>query len=200
MAETDSPLKILVREFAPDFAAWLLNVDPAAIQHVRVLNIELPAGKVSSDTILRGVVQGFAPGGVVCHAERVCDAKSVTANGQRSISVARLFAGVALLTTLSRRPAQSDMSLQNSAPHPILRVALAGGHDVLLHVEFQGKDSERPMPWRMVDYLGRIAERELDYRHLERLSLCGVVFYVGEGAGAHDSGAYQSRATGGGGH
>lgn len=122
MAETDSPLKILVREFAPDFAAWLLRVDSIAIRHVQVLNIELPAGRVSSDTILR--------------------------------------------------------------------VTLASGHDVLLHVEFQGKDSERPMPWRMVDYLGRIAERELNYRRLEDLPLCGVVFYVGEGAGAHDFGDY----------
>jgi len=46
------------------------------------------------------------------------------------------------------------------------------------------------MPWRMVGYLGKIAERELDYRHLERIPLCAAVLYVGEGAGVHDTGDY----------
>jgi predicted transposase YdaD len=51
MAGTDSPLKDLVRDFAPDFAAWLLNVDPAEIVSVHAENIELLAGKIWSDTV-----------------------------------------------------------------------------------------------------------------------------------------------------
>lgn len=130
MPETDHPLKVLVRDFAPDFAAWLLDVTPAAVQHVRALNIELPAGAVRSDTVFY--------------------------------------------------------------------VALSDGRDVLLHVEFQGARSERPLPWRMVDYLGKIAERELDYRRLARLPMCAAVLYVGDGAGAHDTGAYHIACPDGG--
>jgi len=63
--------------------------------------------------------------------------------------------------------------------------------DVLLHVEFQGPRSRRPMPWRMVDYLGRIAERELDLQTLAQLPLCSTVLYIGEGAGRHDTGEYR---------
>ena len=52
MPDTDNPLKVLVRDFAPDFAAWFLNVEPAAVQGVRSLNIELLAGAVRSDTLV----------------------------------------------------------------------------------------------------------------------------------------------------
>jgi hypothetical protein len=31
MPETDNPLKVLVRDFAADFAAWLLDVEPGAV-------------------------------------------------------------------------------------------------------------------------------------------------------------------------
>lgn len=125
MPETDNPLKVLVRDFASDFAAWLLNVEPGIVQSVRALNIELPAGAVRSDTVFY--------------------------------------------------------------------VTLTDGRDVLLHIEFQGERSERPMPWRMVDYLGKIAERELDYRYrrLADVPLCAAVLYVGDGAGVHDTGEYQ---------
>jgi len=54
------------------------------------------------------------------------------------------------------------------------------------------------MPWRMVDYLGRIAERELDYRHLLRVPMCAAVLYVGDGAGVHDTGDYQIACPDGG--
>jgi predicted transposase YdaD len=130
MPETDNPLKVLVRDFAPDFAAWLLNVEPEAVQSVRALNIELPAGAVRSDTVFY--------------------------------------------------------------------VTLSDGREVLLHVEFQGERSERPMPWRMVDYLGKIAERELDYRHLAHVPLCAAVLYVGDGAGLHDTGDYHIACPDGG--
>ena len=51
MPETDNPLKVVGRDFAPDFAAWLLEVEPGAVQGVRALNIELPAGALRSDTL-----------------------------------------------------------------------------------------------------------------------------------------------------
>ena len=51
MAETDSPLKDLLREFAPYFAAWLLQVERTDIRAVHQETIELPAGKVFSDTV-----------------------------------------------------------------------------------------------------------------------------------------------------
>jgi hypothetical protein len=123
LPETDNPLKVVGRDFAPDFAAWLLEVEPGAVQGVRALNIELPAGALRSDTLFY--------------------------------------------------------------------VTLTDGRELLLHVEFQGERSERPMPWRMVDYLGKIAERELDWRDLARVPLCGAVLYVGDGAGLHDTGEYQ---------
>ena len=116
MPETDTPLKLLVSEFAPDFAAWLLDVDEADVRHVQPLNIELPAGVVRSDTVFR--------------------------------------------------------------------VTLAGGQVTLLHVEFQGRRSERPMPLRMLDYLSRLAQQESGY-------LCSTVLYVGDGAGADDKGAHR---------
>jgi len=116
MPETDTPLKLLVSEFAPDFAAWLLDVDEADVRHVQPLNIELAAGVVRSDTVFR--------------------------------------------------------------------VTLAGGQVTLLHVEFQGRRSERPMPLRMLDYLSRLAQQESGY-------LCSTVLYVGDGAGADDKGAHR---------
>ncbi len=116
MLETDTPLKDLVREFAPDFAAWLLDVDLAEIRGMHPENIELPAGAVRSDTVFN--------------------------------------------------------------------VTLADGRRTLLHIEFQGERSERPMRWRMLDYMSRLAAQEWD-------SLCSAVLYVGDGAGAHDTGDHR---------
>ena len=53
MPQTDTPFKLLVSEFAPDFAAWLLDVDEADVRRVQPLNIELPAGAVRIDTAFR---------------------------------------------------------------------------------------------------------------------------------------------------
>jgi predicted transposase YdaD len=72
----------------------------------------------------------------------------------------------------------------------VFQVTLAGGQDTLLHIEFQGRGSERPMSLRMLDYIGRLAQREQG-------NLCSVVFYVGDGAGADDEGAYQVQCPGG---
>ena len=51
MSKTDIPLKLLVRDFAADFVAWLLDVDITRVRHVRPLNIELPASAMRSDTL-----------------------------------------------------------------------------------------------------------------------------------------------------
>jgi predicted transposase YdaD len=122
MTHTDMPLKLLVSEFALEFAAWLLNVGDTDVRHIRPLNVELPSGVVRADQVFR--------------------------------------------------------------------VALEGGQDTLLHIEFQGRGSERPMPLRMLDYLSRLAQREWG-------NLCSVVFYVGDGAGAGDEGIHQVQCPGG---
>jgi hypothetical protein len=67
----------------------------------------------------------------------------------------------------------------------LYRVALRNGRFTKLHIEFQGLHSHKPMPWRMLDYMPRIAKVEAD------LDLHSVVIYVGDGAGANDTGAHQ---------
>ena len=123
MPQTDTPFKLLVSEFALDFATWLLDVDDADVRHVQPLNIELPAGALRIDTVFR--------------------------------------------------------------------VTLADGRVTLLHVEFQSRHSERPMPLRMLDYLSRLAQQEAGY-------LCSAVLYVGDGAGANDEGIHQLECPDGG--
>ena len=54
MPETDIPLKLLVQMFPADFAAWLLETPDIAA--VEPLNVELPAGALRSDTVLRVVL------------------------------------------------------------------------------------------------------------------------------------------------
>jgi predicted transposase YdaD len=116
MAGTDSPLKDLVHDFAPDFAAWLLNVERSDIVAIHAENVELPAGKVWSDTVFL--------------------------------------------------------------------VTLSNGQTPVLHIEFQGPRSERPMPGRMLDYMSRLAQQEWSV-------LCSVVIYVGDGAGIRDTGHHR---------
>ncbi len=66
----------------------------------------------------------------------------------------------------------------------VFRVTLVDGREVLLHIEFQGRRTHRPVKWRMLDYAGRLAE-------IYALDVCSTVFYVGRGAGASDDGRYQ---------
>jgi predicted transposase YdaD len=66
----------------------------------------------------------------------------------------------------------------------VLFVTLDGGQEVILHLEFQGSGSKKPMPLRMLDYQVRLA---LAYRGLPTLS---VVWYLG-GAGTRDPGSHQ---------
>jgi hypothetical protein len=73
----------------------------------------------------------------------------------------------------------------------LFRVVLASGRSALLHIEFQGRSSRKPMKWRMLDYITRVAEAERDS------DLYSVVFYVGEGVGARDTGEYEVKAPDG---
>jgi predicted transposase YdaD len=77
---------------------------------------------------------------------------------------------------LSAEPIQADQ---------IFQVTLTDGRTQILHFEFQGHRSHRPMPERMLDYMSRL---RLAYPHLD---LCSVVFYVGHGAGHDDNGQHQ---------
>lgn len=71
----------------------------------------------------------------------------------------------------------------------LFRVTLTDGNATLLHIEFQGMRSDRPMSLRMLDYLSRIVQRETVGEDFP--TLCSVVLYIGRGAGLHDSGSYQ---------
>lgn len=73
----------------------------------------------------------------------------------------------------------------------LFRVLLATGRTALLHIEFQGRSSRKPMKWRMLDYITRIAEAERD------IDLYSVVFYVGEGVGAKDTGEHEVKSPDG---
>ena len=68
----------------------------------------------------------------------------------------------------------------------VFRVTLADGRVTLLHIEFQGRRSERPMPLRMLDYISRLTQQEQG-----RSNLCSAVLYVGDGAGIDDKGTHQ---------
>ncbi len=63
-------------------------------------------------------------------------------------------------------------------------MTLANDRELLLHLEFQGRRSHEPMPWRMLEYMPHLAR-------LYRLDLESVVMYVGRGAGVDDTGIYQ---------
>ncbi|RRR71865.1 MAG: DUF4351 domain-containing protein [Candidatus Viridilinea halotolerans] len=63
-------------------------------------------------------------------------------------------------------------------------VTLEHGREVILHLEFQGPGSRRPMPLRMLDYQTRLAAT------YPNMPVHSVVWYVG-GAGVRDKGAHQ---------
>jgi hypothetical protein len=73
----------------------------------------------------------------------------------------------------------------------LFRVLLANSRSALLHSEFQGRSSRKPMKWRMLDYMTRTAEAERD------IDLYSVVFYVGQGVGARDTGEHEVKAPDG---
>jgi len=74
---------------------------------------------------------------------------------------------------------------QDARVDRLFRVLLADGRKVFLHTEFQGRSSHEPVRFRMLDYITRIVRTERELR------LHSVVFYIGEGVGALDSGDHQ---------
>jgi hypothetical protein len=72
----------------------------------------------------------------------------------------------------------------------IFEVTLTDGRTLNLHIDFQGIRSHRPVPWRVLDYISRIAET---YHR----DVCSVVIYVGKGAGSDDKGRHQVKCSDG---
>lgn len=64
----------------------------------------------------------------------------------------------------------------------------------ILHLELQGRSTHRPMPLRQLEYISRIVDREIRTpSDKNNTRLHSVVFYLGKGAGATDTGTYQVR-------
>ncbi|WP_089944522.1 hypothetical protein [Candidatus Entotheonella palauensis] len=82
------------------------------------------------------------------------------------------------------RSLNTDLPGTPVAADQVFRVTLTSGQEVLLHIEFQGRRSRQPMPWRMLDYMTRLAAQH-------RLAMRSVVLYVGRGAGVNDNGTHQ---------
>jgi hypothetical protein len=72
----------------------------------------------------------------------------------------------------------------------VFQVELADGRRGILHIEVQGRRTHRPMPWRMVDYMSRLASAYPGF-------LQSVVLYQERGAGSGDSGQHQVKASAG---
>ena len=92
--------------------------------------------------------------------------------------------GVEVLEVISRNielPPEPDSVLTDQ----VFLVKLVDKRYVVLHIEFQGRRTRKPMPWRELDYMSRLAQT---YRDVE---LYSVVFYVGRGAGRHDKGVHK---------
>lgn len=81
----------------------------------------------------------------------------------------------ALPTDLPDEPRSTDL---------LLRVQQDDSTFCLLHLEFQGRRSPRPMPLRMLDYMARLVQ-------LHGLPLQSVVIYLESGAGRNDTGQHQ---------
>jgi len=66
----------------------------------------------------------------------------------------------------------------------VFQVTVANGQVAILHIEFQGRKSHKPMPLRQLEYLVRLTN---EYR---KFAVHSVVVYVGEGAGKDDQGSH----------
>ena len=104
---------------------------------------------------------------------------------KRLVSTCILDFATWLLHTPARtaRPLQSELPGSTVAVDQVFQITLADGREIILHLEFQGRRSHAPMPWRMLDYMPRLASTY-------RLPLESVVLYLGRGAGADDTGLY----------
>lgn len=81
------------------------------------------------------------------------------------------------------RPLNVELPAEALAVDQVFHVILADGRETLLHIEFQGRSSRRPMRWRVLEYMARLA---VTYR----LPLLSVVIYLGQGVGEHETGQY----------
>ena len=79
------------------------------------------------------------------------------------------------------RPLNVELPADILTTDQVFQVTLDDGRELVLHIEFQGRRSQPPMPWRMLEYMPRLAAAY-------RLPLWSVVFYVGTGAGVDDIG------------
>jgi predicted transposase YdaD len=59
------------------------------------------------------------------------------------------------------RPLNVELLASTQRGDLVFEALQADGQLVLLHLELQGRHSDEPMPWRMLDYLSRLARREL---------------------------------------
>jgi hypothetical protein len=87
------------------------------------------------------------------------------------------------------QPVETRTIQLTANPEPIdtdqvLLVTLADGREALLHLEFQGPGSHKPMSLRMLDYMSRLVQA---YRGIP---IHSVVLYLG-GAGRTDTGQHQ---------
>jgi predicted transposase YdaD len=73
----------------------------------------------------------------------------------------------------------------------VFHVTLADHRTVLLHIEFQGPGSKKPMPLRMLEYMSGLAQT---YR---QVPMYNVVFYLGPGTGQKDSGTHERKGPDG---
>jgi predicted transposase YdaD len=80
-------------------------------------------------------------------------------------------------------PLNVELPADSLVTDQVFRVTLGDGRELVLHIEFQGRRSSQPMPWRMLEYMHRLAGTY-------RLPMWSVVFYVGEGAGVGDTGRH----------
>jgi predicted transposase YdaD len=87
-------------------------------------------------------------------------------------------------------PLSVELPAERTIADQVFQVRLRDDHEVVLHIEFQGRRSHRAIRWRMLDYIGRLAEQY-------NLPVCSVVMYVGRGAGQGDDGQYQVQCPSG---
>jgi len=73
----------------------------------------------------------------------------------------------------------------------LFRVFFSADRSALLHIEFQGRSSHKPMKWRMLEYMARLADID------RTVDLASIVFYIGQGAGVQDTGDYAVKAPDG---
>ena len=64
-------------------------------------------------------------------------------------------------------------------------VTLEDGRVAILHIEFQGRHTHRPMRFRLLDYLSRIILTYPEYL------VISVVVYIGQGVGKRDTGMHR---------